>query len=205
MLPRRAGGVPQHRQRHRVGGVRPDAVLDAAVGRCGRSPVDGGLQLLVERAHPRQRDQRRGDDRRAPVVPTAAAIRSGWKYISTLVVMPLPSISAEAAVMATSTSFPVSRASRGHITSRSQRSSGSPSPWPRNSTIGACEWVLTRPGSRIPGSAVTWLLTGGASAAGPTHAIRPSSTSSTASGTTVPARSPHDGGPGRKMAHGGRT
>ena len=41
---------------------------------------------------------------RAPVVPTAAAIRSGWKYISTLVVMPLPSISADAAVIATSTS-----------------------------------------------------------------------------------------------------
>ena len=88
---------------------------------------------------------------RAPVVPTAAAIRSGWKYISTLVVMPLPSISADAAVIATSTSSGVSRASRGHMTSCSQRSSGSPSPWPRNSTIGACEWVFTRPGSEHPG------------------------------------------------------
>ena len=36
------------------------------------------------------------------VVPTAAAIRSGWKYISTLVVIRLPSISADAAVIATS-------------------------------------------------------------------------------------------------------
>ena len=65
---------------------------------------------------------------RAPVARTAAAIRSGWKYISTLVVTPLRSSSADAAVMATSTSSPVSRASRGHMTSRSQRSSGSPSP-----------------------------------------------------------------------------
>ena len=41
------------------------------------------------------------------------------------------------------------------MTSRSQRSSGSPSPWPRNSTIGACEWALTRPGVSTPGSATT--------------------------------------------------
>ena len=92
---------------------------------------------------------------RAPVAPTAAAIRSGWKYISTLVVIPLPSISAEAAVIATSTSSGVRRASRGHMTSRSQRSSGSPSPCPRNSTIGACEWVFTSPGVSTPGSATT--------------------------------------------------
>ena len=81
---------------------------------------------------------------------TAAAIRSGWKYISTLVVIPCRSISADAAVIATSTSSGVSCASRGHITSRSQRSSGSPSPWPRNSTIGACEWVFTMPGDEHP-------------------------------------------------------
>ena len=92
---------------------------------------------------------------RAPVAPTAAAIRSGWKYISTLVVTPLPSISADAAVIATSTSSGVRRASRGHITSCSQRSSGSPSPCPRNSTIGACEWVFTSPGSQHPGSSTT--------------------------------------------------
>src|SRR5215218_6683074 len=128
---------------------------------------------------------------RAPVRPTAAAIRSGWKYISTLVVTPLPSISADAAVIATSTSSGVSRASRGHMTSCSQRSSGSPSPCPRNSTIGACEWVFTRPGSSTPGSSTTSASgAGGASAAGPTQLIRPSSTSRTASGTTVPARSP---------------
>ena len=92
---------------------------------------------------------------RAPVLPTAAAIRSGWKYISTLVVTPLASISADAAVIATSTSSGVSRASRGHMTSRSQRSSGSPSPWPRNSTIGACEWALTSPGVSTPGRSTT--------------------------------------------------
>ena len=92
---------------------------------------------------------------RAPVVRTAAAIRSGWKYISTLVVTPCRSISAEAAVIATSMSSGVSRASRGHMTSRSQRSSGNPSPCPRNSTIGACECVLTIPGVSTPGSRVT--------------------------------------------------
>ena len=42
-----------------------------------------------------------------------------------------------------------------------------PSPWPRNSTIGACEWALTRPGSRTPGSSTTSASSaGGASAAG---------------------------------------
>src|SRR3954454_7783627 len=128
---------------------------------------------------------------RAPVRPTAAAMRSGWKYISTLVVTPLPSISADAAVMATSTSSGVSRASRGHMTSCSHRSSGRPSPWPRNSTIGACEWMLTNPGSRTPGSSTRSASgAGGASEVGPTQAIRPSSTSRTASGATVPTRAP---------------
>ena len=128
---------------------------------------------------------------RAPVRPTAAAIRSGWKYISTLVVTPLRSSSAEAAVIAASTSSAVSRASRGHMTSASHRSSGSPSPWPRNSTIGACEWALTSPGSSTPGSATREASgASGASAAGPIQRISPSSTSTTASGTTVPARSP---------------
>src|ERR687885_517548 len=92
---------------------------------------------------------------RAPVRPTAVAIRSGEKYISTLVVTPPRSISAEAAVIATSTSSGVSRASRGQITSRSQRASGNPSAWPRNSTIGACEWAFTSPGSSTPGPATT--------------------------------------------------
>ena len=92
---------------------------------------------------------------RAPVARTAAAIRSGSKYISTLVVTPLRSISADAAVIATSMSSGVSRASRGHMTSCSQRSSGSPSPCPRNSTIGACEWALTMPGISRPGRATT--------------------------------------------------
>ncbi len=41
---------------------------------------------------------------RAPVVRTAAASRSGRKYISTLVVTPCRSISADAAVIATSMS-----------------------------------------------------------------------------------------------------
>src|ERR671916_1259991 len=128
---------------------------------------------------------------RAPVRPTAAAIRSGEKYISTLVVTPPRSISAEAAVIATSTSSGVSRASRGQTTSRSQRASGSPSACPRNSTIGACEWVFTSPGSSTPGTATTSASpASGASAAGPTQPIVPSSTSTTASGTTVPAWSP---------------
>src|ERR671928_1536175 len=128
---------------------------------------------------------------RAPVRPTAAAIRSGEKYISTLVVTPPRSISAEAAVIATSTSSGVSRASRGQITSRSQRASGNPSAWPRNSTIGACEWAFTSPGSSTPGTATTSASPGsGASAAGPTQVSVPSSTSTAASGTTVPARSP---------------
>ena len=128
---------------------------------------------------------------RAPVVVTAAAIRSGWKYISTLVVTPLASISADAAVIATSTSSGVSRASRGHITSCSQRSSGSPSPWPRKSTIGACEWTFTSAGMSTPGRSIRSASSaGGASAAGPAQLIGPSVTSSTAAGTTVPARSP---------------
>src|ERR687890_2261505 len=127
---------------------------------------------------------------RAPVRPTAAAIRSGEKYISTLVVTPPRSISAEAAVIATSTSSGVRRASRGQITSRSQRASGSPSACPRNSTIGACEWTFTSPGSSTPGTATSSASpASGASAAGPTQVNAPSSTSTAASGTTVPARS----------------
>ena len=144
---------------------------------------------------------------RAPVTPTAAAIRSGWKYISTLVVTPLPSISADAAVIATSTSSGVSRASRGHMTSCSQRSSGRPSPCPRNSTIGACEWVFTSPGRSTPGRSVTSASpAGGASAAGPTQAILPSATSRTASGIDGAGAVPHDDGPGGEaLQHGHRT
>src|ERR671933_843439 len=128
---------------------------------------------------------------RAPVRPTAAPIRSGEKYISRLVVTPPRSISAEAAVIATATSPGVSRRSRGQIPSRSQRASGNPSAWPRNSTIGACEWAFTSPGSSTPGTATTSASpTSGASAAGPTQVNVPSSTSTAASGTTVPARSP---------------
>jgi hypothetical protein len=83
---------------------------------------------------------------RAPVRPTAAAIRSGWKYISTLVVTPLRSISADAAVIATSTSSRSAGLARPHDLAAASGPAAALA-LPRNSTIGACEWAFTSPGA----------------------------------------------------------
>jgi hypothetical protein len=118
-------------------------------------------------------------------------------YISTLVVIPWRSISALANRMAARTSSAVSRPSRGHMTSLSQRFSGSPSPIPRNSVMGEWQCAFSRPGLISPGSRVSGAFDGGASATGPIQVMRPSATSSTASRSTVPARSPSTTAPAR--------
>ena len=72
------------------------------------------------------------------------------KYISIVAVTPLDSSSAAPSRIPARTSSPVSFDSRGHITSCSHRSTGSPSPAPRSSTIGVWQWALMSPGIRIP-------------------------------------------------------
>ena len=62
VLAGRGGRVAQHRQRHGVGGVRPDAVLDRAVVRRAGGQVDGGRSCSSNGRQARQRDQRGGDD-----------------------------------------------------------------------------------------------------------------------------------------------
>ena len=105
---------------------------------------------------------------REPTVVAASITASVKKYISTLVVQPVRSISTQPAIMLARTSGPVIRPSAGHITSCSQRSSGRSPPSPRSAAIGVCACVLTRPGSSAPGSARTGAVGGGAVASGPT-------------------------------------
>ena len=131
---------------------------------------------------------------REPTVSTASTTASVKKYISTLVVVPVRRSSTQPDVIPARTSDAVSRPSAGHITSCSHRSSGRSPPMPRSSSIGVWQWVFTSPGSSTPGRARTGPGTGGASAIGPTHVIRPSATS------TAPLRSTEHAG-----SHGSTT
>jgi hypothetical protein len=87
---------------------------------------------------------------RRPTSFAASATCCGWKYISAEVVIPPDTSVAAPSSIAHRTSSGVSRPSRGHMTSVSQRSTGNPSPAPRSNTIGLWAWALTKPGSRIP-------------------------------------------------------
>ncbi len=117
---------------------------------------------------------------REPTVVTASITASVKKYISTLVVHPVRSSSTQPAAMPARTSSARSLLSAGHMTSCSHRMSGRSPPSPRSAIIGVCACVLINPGSRTPGRACTAASDGGASASGPTQAIRPSASMSRA-------------------------
>ncbi|MDF2976423.1 MAG: hypothetical protein K0S40_1151 [Actinomycetospora sp.] len=127
---------------------------------------------------------------REPISSTASTTCSDWKYISADVVTPPRSISVLPASIPAWTSAPSSFASAGQTTSRSQRISGRSPPKPRSTVNGVWAWALTSPGMSRPPTRVVGASVAGAVSAGPTCAIRPSSsTSTTASRSTLPASS----------------
>ena len=117
---------------------------------------------------------------RMPASRPASITSCSKAYISHVVVTPERSISTEPSVIPHHTSSGSMRPSRGHITSSSQAISGNPSPAPRTSVIGVCAWVLIKPGISRPPRRITGASVVDASAAAPTHAMRPSARTSTA-------------------------
>jgi hypothetical protein len=122
---------------------------------------------------------------RDPTARAASTTSSVKKYISTLVVHPVLSISTQPAVIPACTCSPRIRPSAGHMTSCSQRMSGRSPPIPRSTAIGVCACVLTRPGSSAPGSVRTGASVDGALCRGPAKAIRPLAVMSSAASRTT--------------------
>ncbi len=118
------------------------------------SPVPPSPRALVAELHDAVGD----DGAQAGVLPAAAAISSAKKYWSQKVVVPESAISAQRSATAGADVVGERATSSGSRIVLYQPSMVSrlwPSEWPRNSTMDACVWALTRPGSitNMPGLA----------------------------------------------------